>query len=266
MLSPAFDAVDEPLTDQRFAFLDLVHSLPAVRALKRRAGKLLALAPNQRVLDVGCGLGQDAQAMALQVGPAGVVIGVDLSPPMIQEARRRLAAGTANVQYLYADACDLPFTDGYFNAVRADRVLHMLSEPAVAMAQIARVTRRGGRVVISEPDWASLELRGGDADLNARVLGSVPDTPAQGIGRALEGAFEQAGLDVQAQLEVPFTLTEVDLAMRLCGLGGALREAMRQGSLDPAEARQWYSSLKRAEDEGLFACILDGYMVCGVRR
>ena len=117
-------------------WLRAVAELEPVRAGKRRSYELLAIGPGQSVLDVGAGAGEDLRALAELVSPGGRAVGVDSSP--------------ASPEVLLADACALPFDDDSFDACRCDRTLQHVADPQRALAEMVRVTRPGGVVLVSE--------------------------------------------------------------------------------------------------------------------
>lgn len=105
-------------------------------AIERAAGRLDGL----RVLDAGCGTGQFTAALERR---AARLAGVDLDPAMLTVAGRRVRA-----PLLAADAGELPFRDGAFDVAVAVTVCEFTASPAAVVAELARVTRPGGRVVI----------------------------------------------------------------------------------------------------------------------
>ncbi len=104
------------------------------------------LAPGERVLDVACGPGAATLAAARAVGPAGRVVGVDLSPAMLEAARRRAAAAPAPIEWRAASAEELDMPDASFDAVVCQLGLMLFARPTEALRQMARVVRGGGRV------------------------------------------------------------------------------------------------------------------------
>jgi demethylmenaquinone methyltransferase/2-methoxy-6-polyprenyl-1,4-benzoquinol methylase len=101
-----------------------------------------------RVLDVACGTGRLARLAADRVGSGGGVIGVDASEGMLLRARAR--AGTTAVEYREADALALPFRDASFDVATIGFGLRNLSDYRAGLAEMRRVVRPGGRVVVLE--------------------------------------------------------------------------------------------------------------------
>jgi SAM-dependent methyltransferase len=105
-------------------------------AIERAAGRLDGL----RVLDAGCGTGRFTAALERR---AARLAGVDLDPAMLTVAARRVRA-----PLLAADAGEVPFRDGAFDVTIAVTVCEFTAGPAAVVAELARVTRPGGQVVI----------------------------------------------------------------------------------------------------------------------
>ncbi len=119
------------------------------------------LSAGMRVLDAGCGTGDDVRAIAEIVGPAGHAAGVDSSRTMIEEACAR--GVPSNAAFVSADAGALPFADGAFDAVRAERLFQHLAAPQPAANELRRVLVPGGTALLLDQDWESLAIAGGSA-------------------------------------------------------------------------------------------------------
>lgn len=100
------------------------------------------------VLDVACGTGTVALALAERVGPHGSVTGTDLAPEMVEVARRK-GVGGANLRFEVADGADLPFGDATFDVVTCAAGLFFLPDMTAGLREWRRVLRPGGRVVFS---------------------------------------------------------------------------------------------------------------------
>jgi ubiquinone/menaquinone biosynthesis C-methylase UbiE len=140
------------------SYLDAVTAV--VRRDKEQSYKLLGLVPGASVLEVGCGPATDTLALAALVGPEGSVVGVDLDPEMVglADARTRDAGLGATVTHQVGDVMALPFSDDTFDACRSERVFQHLPDPAGALAEMIRVTRPGGRIVVLDTDHSSRTL------------------------------------------------------------------------------------------------------------
>ena len=108
-----------------------------------------SLSPGQRVLDVACGTGLVAFDAARAVGPAGRVLGIDLSGQMIDAAQRRARERTvSNVDFARMDAEVLDLPDASFDVVLCALGLMYLPDPEAAVREMRRVLRPGGRLVL----------------------------------------------------------------------------------------------------------------------
>lgn len=125
------------------------------QALSRRLGawqlpiEWLNIPQGGTALDVGSGPGNVTASLARAAGPGGVALGVDISEPMLQRAVRNEAG--PQVGFIRADAQRLPLRDNTVDAVVSTAVLQLVPQPAVALAEIARVLRPGRRVAIMVP-------------------------------------------------------------------------------------------------------------------
>jgi SAM-dependent methyltransferase len=117
---------------------------PVLRALIARAGAKAG----ERVLDVGCGCGSTSVAFAREVGPAGSVLGIDISAPMLARARE-LAPKEAPVDFVLADATVYPFDAASFDLLVSRFGVMFFAEPAVSFANLRRALRPSGRLAFA---------------------------------------------------------------------------------------------------------------------
>lgn len=168
----AFAHVDATDADDFIERLDRMHLNEGFQAYKRQSLQALRLREGGQAADIGCGAGDDAFRLAGLVGPGGKALGVDLSEAMVAEARRRFEA-TANLEFICAGADDLPFADGSLDAIRADRVLIHVPDPEKAIAEMVRVLRPGGRIVLSEPDMVGFWVSSADREMSGAVSQTI---------------------------------------------------------------------------------------------
>jgi len=111
----------------------------------------LALKAGETVLDLGSGPGLDALLAAKEVGPTGRVIGVDMTPEMLDRARSTAArTGAGHVEFRQGRLEALPVEDASVDAVTSNCVINLVPDKAAVFREVARVLRPGGRVVVAD--------------------------------------------------------------------------------------------------------------------
>jgi arsenite methyltransferase len=109
------------------------------------------LRPGERVVDVGSGAGIDSLIAAKMVGSSGQVIGVDMTPAMLEMARKSASeAGSDHVEFREGLAESLPVPDGWADVVISNGVLNLLPDKLAALQEMARVLKPSGRLQIGD--------------------------------------------------------------------------------------------------------------------
>ena len=109
------------------------------------------LAAGERVVDVGSGGGIDSLIAAQMVGPTGRVLGIDMTPEMLENARAAAAeSGIDNIEFREAYIEELPVPDGWADVVISNGVLNLTPDKQKALGEIFRVLRSGGRLQIAD--------------------------------------------------------------------------------------------------------------------
>jgi ubiquinone/menaquinone biosynthesis C-methylase UbiE len=150
---------------------DRFSSIPEMVAQRVFVRAALALRPGERVIEIGCGNGWLACEMAAEVGGSGHVVGADISADMVAMANVLVErAGHINVEIVSADATDLPFPDGSFDAAAVVQCFCLVPDVEGAIAELFRVLRPGGRAVILDTDWNTLIWNSADPVLMDRMM------------------------------------------------------------------------------------------------
>jgi ubiquinone/menaquinone biosynthesis C-methylase UbiE len=119
-------------------------------AIRSRMLELLDLRPDSRVLEIGCGSGKDSLHIVASLKERGELYAQDISLGMLRLARRRLTGSATSIQYFLSNAAYLPFADAHFDAVFHFGGLNTFGEIKRSLAEMTRVVRVGGRVVVGD--------------------------------------------------------------------------------------------------------------------
>src|SRR5262245_4106344 len=122
--------------------------------------RVLAPRPGERMLEIGPGIGHHALPMSRALGASGRLDVLDLQPEMLEDLMRRARSqGVSNVVATEGSAEALPYPDASFDAAYLITVLGEIPHPEIALRELARVVKRGGRIVVGElfldPDYVS---------------------------------------------------------------------------------------------------------------
>jgi ubiquinone/menaquinone biosynthesis C-methylase UbiE len=241
---------------------------PLLDAMKRKSIDMLRLRSGASALDVGCGLGRDAEMILDEVGSAGRVVGVDAAKQLIAKAIERTRAMAPRPEFCVGDVLALEFPDGTFDACRADRVLQHLRDPAQAVAEMVRVTRPGGRVGLLEPDWYTFTIAGGDVTVAQKVIEYYArvSTSQGDIGRRLVQLLLEANCtDVTVDAEV-LLFRELDVADFVLHIRSTLETAMADRQIARDVGDTWWNAVRQLDAQGGFVATVNGVICAGTVR
>jgi arsenite methyltransferase len=257
----------EPLFDAAASRrLEAVYQTPDVVAQRHATLKALALQPGERVLDVGCGPGLLAAEMAQVVGPGGHVVGLEISPNMLAVARSHSPAG-GRISLVQGDATALPFADGAFDAVTSTQVFEYLAEVATAAAEVARVLRPGGRVLLLDTDWDSIIWHADDQPRMQRVLAAWTERFADArLPRTLGQRLRAAGLQVRRREVLVLFNPDYDPETYSVTNGEIMAEYVTgRNGISGDDAKAWRHELQRLGEQGRYFFSLNRYLFIAVK-
>src|SRR5437879_3261613 len=191
MLGPSLDTLpEETMTDlnpqgRQMADESMVRNLDAqARAIWPQEVELIrryALPDDIRILDAGCGTGEAASRLA-ELFPRASVLGVDIIDEHLELARQRYAGRGGRLTFEHRSIFELELPDGAFDLTVCRHVVHSVPHPDRVYAELARVTRHGGRLHLIPEDYGMLHFQTG-ASLDVRDFWH--EGPAQ-FGKATE--------------------------------------------------------------------------------
>ena len=259
---------DDPNVAVLLATMDTTARWKATRQLRAWEQQQLSLHDGQRLLDVGCGLGDAALALAADLGVEGEVVGVDASAEMIAGARSRAHAARCRMRFVVGDACTLDEPDDSFDVVRSERTLQWLTDPEAAVAEMTRVLRPGGLVSLVDTDWSTFEIDVGDDDLATRVREAMRTERGRpsNIGRRLADLVQDFNCELQAQTTAtqnwnawdPDESPAPDGCFSMSSLADHLVDT---GQLEVGDRERFVSTIHSAARHGRFSMTLTMFAV-----
>ena len=247
--------------------IEALYLTPDVVAQRRQVLKALALRRGEHVLDVGSGPGLLAHEMASSVGREGGVRGIDISEDMLAMSRRR-CANQPWTAFQKADATQLPYPDGAFDAAVSTQVYEYIADVPAALAELYRVIRPGGRVLILDTDYGSLVIHSKNELRMRRVLTAWNEHFIHaGLPRVLSRQLHDAGFTIRQRDVIPMFNPEYQentYAKHLLDLMASFA-AGRQG-LSNEEVEAWLAEFAELGRQGTFFFSLNRYLFVADRH
>jgi ubiquinone/menaquinone biosynthesis C-methylase UbiE len=247
--------------DETSRKIEALYLTPDVVAQRRQVLKALALKGGERVLDVGSGPGLLAYEMASSVGRGGSVCGIDISEDMLAMSRKRCAKQPWTA-FQRADATHLPYPDHAFDAAASTQVYEYIADVPAALAELNRVMRPGGRVLILDTDYGSLVIHSENALRMERVLTAWNEHFIHGdLPRVLSRQLQDAGFTIRQRDVIPMFNPEYEqnsYGKRLLDLMASFAVGRQNLSKDEVEA--WLAEFAELGRQARFFFSLNRYL------
>lgn len=254
--------------DEYSTYLNQVTSLESAQMYKRISFRMMALSGGDKVLDVGCGTGDDVRELATFVGNSGKVIGIDVSQDFIDQANENERTDSLPVEFRQGTAYSIPFDDNHFDSTRADRVFQHLERREDALQEMMRVTKPGCRICVIDPDWHTLIVDAREeGELAKRILNYIAENSAQhdgAAGRQNYGLFKDAGLANVVVEPVSIHLSEIAIAGPVLHLTTAPNDMVNSGLISEEDRSRWIDTLNSLDASERFFSSITGFIVSGV--
>ncbi len=218
-------------------------------ALKLKAGEL--------VLDIGCGVGFLTHEMALQVGKSGKVIGLDKNTEMISHARKRCES-LQQTEFYKGDAGKLPVDDQTLDAVSCTQVLLYVKDVPNVLAEMRRILKPGGRLVIVETDWRGVVLNNADDSLTNKIFSAWDNSvPSPNLPVHLKPLLQKHGFSKIKVDPIPILNTEYSPSnFSHSMLKWISKNAQNQGMINKEQRSNWLEDLQnRGQSDSFFFCV-----------
>jgi SAM-dependent methyltransferase len=254
----------DPATRERFIErLELRGKDPTFVAYREAYLELIDLPRTATVLDLGCGTGVVARAIAARDGFTGTVTGIDLSDDFIAAAETFAAANGVSdrVQFAVGDAHQLDFPAASFDTVVAHTLVSHVRDPLAVLAEAARVVRPGGYVAVFDGDYASLTFGCSDPRLGEAVEPALQATimSSPRVMREIPRLLPKAGLRLIAtQAHVYAEAGSSTFMLNLAETYAPLTAAST-GQLSAAHVDAWLADQRRSASDGTFFAACNYY-------
>jgi SAM-dependent methyltransferase len=233
-------------TEEQARRLEAIYSTADVRGQREETLRLLALSRGEAVIDVGCGPGFLCESMADLVGAHGRVLGIDVSPDLVELARRRNQRGW--LHYAPGDAMTLAVPERSFDVAVCAQVLEYVPDADRGLREMHRVLKAGGRALIVDTEWDSVVWHSVEPTRMANVLAAwEAHCTDPRLPRTLIPRLRAAGFVVEGASGYPIINTTYVDDNYSGGLAGLIVDFIRkQASVPPEELDAW-----RAEQQAL---------------
>ena len=262
-ITAAFQDVDRSDADFLIQFLVDANRIPSVVESFQTQLKMLEIRPGDRVLDIGCGIGERAAQMAEFVGADGKVVGTDLSSLMVEASESRYGNSGLPLEFYVADACDHPFPDASFDRIRTERVLMYIKDLDAAFAEFRRLLKDGGKLLVVDFVWDSIVFSHSNKDLTRRITQFLCDSfPSGRIGADLFRIFKDLGFrDINVK-PIGY-LGQLELTKRVCG--GVIQTGVEENVFTATEVEEWWAELEQDDRDGKYFMSYTGYIIVGTK-
>ncbi len=263
------ERLDDPTLEVLVTRLEARGKHPRFIAMMDEYFDAMSIDSATAVLDLGCGTGVAARAIARRSGFTGRVLGIDVSP-YLTTAAKRLAeqegfAGAVEFQTGNSRSLELP--DASFDAVVAHTLVSHVEDPLAVLREIVRVLRPGGAVGIFDGDYASMTFGSedparGKAD-DETIINAIVTHPR--VMRQMPQLLREAGLE----LDVFFSYVIADVG-KADFWGPALQSFLRvlpkSGAMSEAGAQAWVEGMLQRSEDGVFFGASNYYSYVAKRR
>lgn len=246
------DAMDRPA--DAIALIDALRVQPDIQEIVTLARGIIAPRPGDRVLEIGCGTGENLHVLTDLAAPGGSGVGIDSSAAMIAEAKMRASREGNRVEFRAEDATNLSLPDAAIDCCWIERVLQHVAQPQAILNEASRVLVPGGRLLILDSDWDTLTIDAPDKETTRALASLFSDSIPHGwIGRQLPRLCRAAGLRVTRNFSRAIFGSDIDLFLHGLGFSEVAKRAESRHLVPPLELAAWLSSLEEmAKRDELF--------------
>nr|AHZ46188.1 methyltransferase [uncultured bacterium N27-1E] len=203
--------------------------------------------------------------MSSVVGSTGRVEGIDPAESALEIARRRCSE-LSNVNFQIGEASQLPFADSTFDAAMSSQVFEYLDDVPGALAEMFRVLKSGGRVLIHDTDWGATLWHSSDGNRMARIMKvwdghlADPHLPRTLGQRLAEAAFRSVRAEVIVQLETDYDPSSVSAILMKF-----IADYVASHGIPQDQANAWADELRQLSPRGEYFFSSNEYIFTGIK-
>jgi len=217
------------------------------------------------ILDLGCGTGLDVIKMSENFNFSKVV-GIDHDPIMLKKGMSE-CKNNSNIEFICSESDNIPFDDGFFEGIRAERLIQHLKNPEKTIKEVFRAIMPGHPFAIIETDWTGLTIYNENIEIASEINKFLTEEKINNgyASRKLTHYLKEAGFR-NINIEVfPFVLKSLKEANDYLWLEIIINEASEKGFLSKHEKNLFIESLREADSKNYFACSINMVIVTSVK-
>lgn len=259
------NTLDDSTLDVLVARLESRGKHPRFSEMMREYMDSMAIDSAKLVLDLGCGTGVAARAIAQRPDFSGRVTGIDHSSHLIAAATLLAKEERVEdrVEFRAGDSHSLALRDMTFDAVVAHTLFSHLDNPPAALREIVRIVKPGGKVAVFDGDYASLTFATDDVvrgkENDEAIINSIVTNPR--VMRQMPQLLREAGLQLKTALS--YVVAEVGRAdFWEPAITSFVKLLPKAGTMTEQDATEWAASMRRRSDQEIFfgACNYYSYI------
>jgi ubiquinone/menaquinone biosynthesis C-methylase UbiE len=244
--------------------MDIMYSIKEVQSIKKRAIASMNLNIGDKVLEVGCGHGQDVEIISKIIGDEGSVVGIDSSVRMISEAKK--LSKQTNAEYLVMSAKNINFNDSFFSACHADRLLVGHQDYNNIFDEILRVLKPGGTISITDVDALSIIMYP-FTNSTQKILNQIHRSFINPfIGRSLPALFVEKNLKNIQTFPDLLMINDFNILAKIFNFSDIINELILRNELTIIEGNNWLDSMLKASQEGSFMYCVSFFTTTGQKN
>lgn len=217
------------------------------------------------ILDLGCGTGLDVIKMS-ELFPSSKIIGLDHDSIMLEKGLAE-SKGNQNIEFIQSESDNIPYNDGFFAGIRAERLIQHLKNPKKTIKEVYRTLMPEHPFAIIETDWAGLVIYNENNSISNKINKFLTEEKINNgyASRELRFYLKEAGFrDINIEV-FPFVLKSLKEANEYLWLEIIINEASEKGFLTKFEKDLFIESLRDADSENYFACSINMVIVTSIK-